>query len=208
MRRRTVVEECFILSLHRVVRDHRRGRLSPFVLGVALQPEHANVRLAVQAATQDISLVHAPHNLRGIRWWLLCECGRRVFTLYRPIAEPEYRCRACHALSYRGENLSPAGRLEHRAMKLARRLGGSLLQSPSRPKGMHATTFARQSARANAANARALTTRLAAWQCRLLRIATGSYAGSNSFRAERYTDRLPAIAPHRAALVSRDDERR
>jgi hypothetical protein len=169
MTRRAIVEDCSLLSLHRVIREHRRGRRAPFVLAISLEPAHATLHVQVNGATQAVALTHEPHNFSGTRWWLLCACGHRAFTLYRPLAESEFRCRACHALSYRSENLSPASRLEHRAMKLARRIGGSLLRAPARPKGMHATTFARQSQRANAANARALAARLSRWSARATR---------------------------------------
>jgi len=133
---------------------------------VSLEPAHATLRVRVNGATQAVALTRAPHNFSGTRWWLLCACGRRAFTLYRPLAESEYRCRACHSLSYRSENLSPAGRMEYRAMKLARRIGGSLLRDPVRPKGMHAITFARLQEEANDANGRAMVVRLSTWPIR------------------------------------------
>lgn len=199
MMRRAVVEECYHLSLHRVIRDHRRGRHAPFVLAILLEPAQATLRVRVNRSTQAVALTHAPHNFSGTRWWLLCACGRRVFTLYRPLGEPEYRCRTCHALSYRSENLSPVGRMEHRAMKLARRIGGSLLRDSARPKGMHAATFARQSAIANIANARALGARLSRWKPRRrqLSVRGGSCAAIRRARAIPHEE-APTPSPRRS----------
>ena len=158
--RAPLVEECFILSLHRVIRAHRNGRMDAPALALTLEPERAVLRVSIGASVQAIPLEHAPHNIAGTRWWLLCECGRRVFTLYRPLRKSHYRCRPCHGLRYRSENLSRAGRLEHRAAKLAKRLGGSLLRRAMRPKGMWHSTFLRRRERAELSNLTALWLRL------------------------------------------------
>jgi hypothetical protein len=158
--RALVVEDCLALSLHRVLAEHRKGRSAPFVLAVSLDHLAPSVRVRCGETIQEVQLAHHPHNLGGTRWYFVCECGRRTFTLYRPLQARHYRCRACYALRYRSENLTPYGRAEHRAFKLARRLGGSLLLPPARLKGMWHSTFLRERATAEAMNLRALALRL------------------------------------------------
>jgi hypothetical protein len=130
------------------------------VLDVSLDPSHGVLCVRTDVGVQAIPITQAPHNFQGTRWWLRCECGARCFTLYRPLDEPRYRCRACHGLRYRSENLSRAGRLEHRAAKLAKRLGGTLLSPTKRLKGMWHSSFLQQRQRAEEANLRALSLRL------------------------------------------------
>jgi hypothetical protein len=160
MTRARIVEECHTLSLHVVLREHRRGRSAPFVVSVSLESAAGSVQVRCGSSVQGVPLMCEPHNLSGTRWYCICECGARTFTLYWPLDATRLRCRACYGLRYRGENLSTAGRLEHRASKLARRLGGSLLRPSVRAKGMWHSTFLRRQQAAYASNVRALEMRL------------------------------------------------
>ena len=36
----------------------------------------------------------------GLRYWLKCHCGRRVYKLYIPPGEDVFKCRSCHNLTY------------------------------------------------------------------------------------------------------------
>jgi len=155
-----LIEECYAVSLHRVLAAHRRGRMMPFVAGFSLQSTRPSLQLRLDDGIQDICLLSTPHNFRGTRWYLRCECGARVFTLYRSLKSSKYRCRRCHALRYRSENLSRLGRLEHRATQLARRIGGTLLREPTRPKGMRHATFLHRRETVDRLNMRALAHRL------------------------------------------------
>ncbi len=119
MPRATLVEDCFVFSLHGVLREHRRGWAATFVLEVSLEPDHARVRVRVDVGKQIIPLLHERHNLAGMRWWFRCDCGARAFTLYRTPAAAHYRCRACCRLRYRCQTLSPAPQLEYRALQLS-----------------------------------------------------------------------------------------
>jgi hypothetical protein len=157
--RARIVEDCFILSLHAVLREHRLGRSAPFIVDVSLASA-GTVRVRCESAVQSVAMECEPHNLSGTRWYFVCECGERTFTLYRPLDATLYRCRACYGLRYRSENLTTSGRLEHRASKLARRLGGSLLRPPVRIKGVWHSTFRRRQQAAYATSARALAIRL------------------------------------------------
>lgn len=155
-----VVEDSLILSLHRVLREHRKGHAAPFVVAVSLAHDRPFVRVRCDDAIQELRLAQQPHNLGGTRWFLVCECGERAFTLYRPVNASRYLCRRCHGLRYRSENLTRAGRVEHRASRLARRLGGSLFRPSVRLKGMWHSTFVRRREEAELTNLRAMTLRL------------------------------------------------
>ena len=99
----------------------------------------------------DIPLVRVPCRYGGARPYFLCPgggggraCGRRVAKLW--LIGRRFRCRHCHRITYRGRSQRCFGRLFGRADKLRMKLGGepgtgALL--PSRPKGMHRTTYER-----------------------------------------------------------------
>jgi hypothetical protein len=95
----------------------------------------------------------SPH-CRGVRPWFLCPqiaangqpCGRRVALLYASGGNPYFACRKCRRLAYAVEQETPRDRSIRRAQRARLRLGGSsslLDPLPSRPKGMHISTYNR-----------------------------------------------------------------
>jgi len=50
--------------------------------------------------SQVIPLETARPYLGGIRFWFVCDCGRRVGRLYLPFRQPAFRCRHCYNLTY------------------------------------------------------------------------------------------------------------
>jgi hypothetical protein len=76
----------------------------------------------------------------GLRWWIVCHCGRRVANLYLPSEEYYFRCRTCHQLTYTCRREDAPDRLRRRAKKLLRRLGNAK-SSEGRPKGMRHITY-------------------------------------------------------------------
>jgi hypothetical protein len=98
---------------------------------------HRRVRLEV---------VFAPCRFGGERAYLLCpRCRHRRLTLF--VRGTEVGCRACSGLGYRTQNLTDADRLDLRAERIERALGGGGGRSdplPPRPAGMHRTTYRRR----------------------------------------------------------------
>nr|SPS06671.1 conserved protein of unknown function [Candidatus Nitrotoga fabula] len=92
-----------------------------------------------------IYLERTPCRFGGIRSWFLChECGRRVTKLY--CSEHHYVCRHCGDLAYKSQRENRDTRTLRRAQAIRIKLGGStnMLESfPSKPKGMHWSTYER-----------------------------------------------------------------
>jgi hypothetical protein len=95
---------------------------------------------------QVIDLVWTPCPKGGEQpWWECPWCHRRCRKLY---LRQSWGCRRCHRLSYWTERHGKADRLEHRARKVARKLGIGGHEDQSwrlvpRPKGMHQRTYER-----------------------------------------------------------------
>ena len=52
--------------------------------------------------TVIVPLVASRPHMRGLHWYWLCpDCGRRVAKLYLPPGSQRWKCRHCHALTYR-----------------------------------------------------------------------------------------------------------
>ncbi len=49
----------------------------------------------------NVELSSTPCHFGGKRWWMKCDCGRRVQKLYIPPREVYYSCRKCHDLTYK-----------------------------------------------------------------------------------------------------------
>lgn len=93
---------------------------------------------------EDVGVEWTPCRLGGRRpWWLCPGCARRVMKLYG--AGARYRCRICHRLAYRTQREKEHDRVQTRANKIRKRLGGSpgVEMIPRRPKGMHRRTYER-----------------------------------------------------------------
>lgn len=88
-------------------------------------------------------------NYGGKRPWLLCPyCGRRVSALHLSSNSRQLACRHCFNMTYESRNVDAIGRSWMRQEKLLQRIGGSCgggfsSRDPSRPKGMHRTTYRR-----------------------------------------------------------------
>ncbi|TSC85807.1 MAG: hypothetical protein G01um10147_1083 [Microgenomates group bacterium Gr01-1014_7] len=49
-----------------------------------------------------LRLATSPCYFGGRRWWIVCQCGRRIGVLYR--GDNYFRCRHCYSLTYRSRN--------------------------------------------------------------------------------------------------------
>ena len=87
-------------------------------------------------------------NFGGRRLWFLClGCRRRAACLF--FAGTAFQCRRCLGLSYESQRQDRGARLIEKARAIRRKMGGSLSlveAFPSRPKGMHWTTYSRMKA--------------------------------------------------------------
>jgi hypothetical protein len=101
--------------------------------------------------TEQIPLEWTLCHYGGERPWFRCpgvksgqRCGRRVAILYK--VGWYFLCRRCQGLVYQSQQEDRLRRLETRARKIRRRLGGSedlRAPFPSRPKRMHQRTYER-----------------------------------------------------------------
>ena len=70
-----------------------------------------------------------PH-FGGVRWWVLCRCGRRVGQLCKPPGASRFRCRQCYRLVYECQREASEWRAYRQLEKIAKRL------SPQWAKGL------------------------------------------------------------------------
>lgn len=89
-----------------------------------------------------------PNNFGGRRQWFLCpSCDRRCAIIYRRGNGPLWCCRVCGDGRYLSETESPRQRKLQKALKIRQRLGqidpALVLAFPTKPPGMHATTYER-----------------------------------------------------------------
>ena len=91
-----------------------------------------------------VPLDWTPCHYGGARPWFRCPgCGRRVAILY---GGRLFRCRHCYGLAYQSTREDASLRLMYKAQAIRERLGGrdsSHNRYPSKPKGMHWTTYDR-----------------------------------------------------------------
>jgi hypothetical protein len=104
-----------------------------------------------------VRLVRTPSHYGGERTWFLCPargCGRRVAILY---GGDIFACRHCHCLAYRSQREQGYQRALSHTQAIRVRLGGSGSIAdpfPSKPKGMHWSTYQRLRLEAEAAAGR------------------------------------------------------
>jgi hypothetical protein len=101
--------------------------------------------------TEQIPLERTLCHYGGDRSWFRCpgvrsgqRCGRRVAILYK--VGWYFLCRRCHGLVYKSQRQDRLRRLEAKARKIRRRLGGSedlTAPFPPRPQRMHCQTYER-----------------------------------------------------------------
>jgi len=98
---------------------------------------------------EHIAVAWMPCTYGGERAWFTCPgCDRRAGALYLPLTHDRFRCRHCHKLAYGSQQVTPEERHWLRSRAIQRRLGadGAAIapwHRPTRPKGMHARTYAR-----------------------------------------------------------------
>ncbi|WP_146807047.1 hypothetical protein [Acetobacter cibinongensis] len=96
-----------------------------------------------------ISVSWSDCNYGGRRPWMICPyCARRVSTLHLSSNSKQLACRHCFNMTYESRNVDAIGRSWMREEKLLKRVGGTCggglsSRGPSRPKGMHRTTYHR-----------------------------------------------------------------
>lgn len=95
---------------------------------------------------QTIRLCYTVPNYGGRRWWMRCPIlTTRVGKLYLPAGADRFASREAWKLSYECQREAAADRALERLFRLQAKLGCApgLSRTPTRPKGMRHTTFAR-----------------------------------------------------------------
>ena len=97
---------------------------------------------------QVIRLTSTRSAIGTARWWLVCPAtGRRVRVLYRLPGQEQFAGRRSLGITYLSQRQTDAARAMARATSARRCLcaapSGSGSASPVRPRGMHASTYAR-----------------------------------------------------------------
>jgi hypothetical protein len=111
-----------------------------------LEPKRAYAVPDGSGRAQILRLQWTPCQYGGERpWWECPWCWRRCSTLY---LRQSWGCRRCHRLTYWTQRHGKLDRLQHRARKVARKLGLRWhAEGPwgrvTRPKGMHRRTYER-----------------------------------------------------------------
>jgi hypothetical protein len=97
--------------------------------------------------TEAVALESTPCHYGGERVWFLCPgCHTRRAVLFS--VSGIFRCRRCHGLAYSSTREDAHERSIRRCQALQKRLGGGgygvpIWHIPSKPKGMHWTTYER-----------------------------------------------------------------
>ena len=96
-----------------------------------------------QDVDEPVEVSWRPCRFGGARPFFACpRCSRAVIKLYG--AGRYFLCRTCHDLAYASQAEREHDRALRRANRLRARLGGEMADSiPSRPKGMHRTSYER-----------------------------------------------------------------
>jgi hypothetical protein len=133
-----------------LIEDARAGRIDASQEARGSPPAEARTGArCADAGEATYTFTTSRPNFGGVRWWLVCQCGRRVATMYRAEEHGGHICRTCAGLSYLSQRLKAPERLLHRAEKLRVRLGEAGLwpvpraAGSRRPKWMRRATFAR-----------------------------------------------------------------
>lgn len=112
-----------------------------------------------QQTDYPVQLVRTPCHYGGERAWFLCPargCGRRVAILY---GGNIFACRHCYRLAYQSQREQGYQRALSHTQAIRARLGGSGNLAdpfPSKPKGMHRSTYQRLRLEAEGAAGRSL----------------------------------------------------
>ena len=85
---RPAVEDCHVLAVKDLDLDPAKGTEAVAVV-------------EVWGKASRVRVVSTPARLGGVRWWLVCSCGRRVLKLYLPPGSRRLACWTCHGLTYR-----------------------------------------------------------------------------------------------------------
>lgn len=118
-----------------------RGANAGVTLAYTVKSNHGDPPYDIR---EDVAVEWTPCRFGGERpWWLCPGCARRVMKLYG--WGGQFRCRNCHRLAYRTQREKPIDRVQTRANKIRKRLGGQpgVEMMPSKPKGMHWKTYHR-----------------------------------------------------------------
>lgn len=111
--------------------------------------------------------------LGGLRWWFICPAtGGLCAKLFLPLGGRRFLSRAGYRLGYACQRETKASRLQRKARKLNRALGGDGeygSPTPPKPKGMHRQTYERTAAQLEAIEAAADRAWLLEIPARLLR---------------------------------------
>ena len=103
------------LTYH-IVRDHL-GR--PETFEIAYQITSGNG--SIESRNQVLPFTSVPQKLGGVRWWLVCSCGRKCRQLFLKPESYDWRCRQCSNLLYRSQLLRNT-QLEHAWNRIDRAL--------------------------------------------------------------------------------------
>jgi len=77
-------------------------RSGPTGLAILARPQLLRLNGAFEPGYRQLIPVDAVRPfLGGVRFWFLCDCGRRVGRLYLPSGQAAFRCRNCYNLTYR-----------------------------------------------------------------------------------------------------------
>ena len=90
------------------------------------------------------NIVSTPCFYGGFRCWFRCGyCDRRVRFLYFKNKKHvlSLACRTCHNLPYQSQNRSFSDRILEKRRKINKKLGSTGDGWPSKPKGMHTSTY-------------------------------------------------------------------
>lgn len=132
------------------IKTHGRGRHQGVVLDYTHYPLNGGETRQVWT---HVAVDWTPCHFGGFRvWWLCPTCGRRCLKIYG--WGGRHACRVCQRVAYATQRETPEDRIQTRANKLRKRLGGEpgVEMMPRKPKGMHWRTFERHYAELLAAD--------------------------------------------------------
>lgn len=118
-------------------------------VGLVYNPEGMCLSFASngQSYSQQVNVAYTPCNYGGQgRPWLLCGCGRRTNKLFLA-GGMRFVCRICTGKKYQSQSLAPEDRQAKKIQRLQKKLDEKgeheIWDFPSRPKGMHTSTYRR-----------------------------------------------------------------
>ena len=85
---------------YQVVRDHL-GRPETFEIAYQITTGDGSI----ESRKQVLPFTSVPQKLGGVRWWLVCSCGRKCRQLFLKPESYDWRCRKCCDLLYRSQLL-------------------------------------------------------------------------------------------------------